>query len=92
MALVTVRELSNNTAEVLRRVEAGETIEVTRRGTPVAVLRAPDAAEALISGLRRRGVITDDWEERNADLVAFQPSTVAVRVAHDLESLRTDRL
>jgi prevent-host-death family protein len=39
MNSVTVRELRNNGGEVLRRVERGERIVVTRDGTPVAELR-----------------------------------------------------
>lgn len=35
---VASRELRNNTAGLLRRVEAGETIVITRRGKPVADL------------------------------------------------------
>jgi len=35
------RELRNNSAEVLRRVQAGETIEVTNHGEVVAVLVPP---------------------------------------------------
>jgi len=35
---VATRELRNNTAGVLRRVEAGETVVITVRGKPVANL------------------------------------------------------
>lgn len=35
---IGVRELRQNASEYLRRVEAGETIEVTQRGRPVARL------------------------------------------------------
>lgn len=35
---VTVRELRQNLSVYLRRVEEGETLSVTRRGDPVAVL------------------------------------------------------
>jgi prevent-host-death family protein len=36
---ITQRELRNESAAVLREVEAGRTIIVTRNGTPVAELR-----------------------------------------------------
>jgi prevent-host-death family protein len=36
MAAIPARDLRNNTAEVLRRVEAGEEIEVLRDNRPVA--------------------------------------------------------
>ena len=37
--MINQRELRNQSAAVLRDVEAGETIVVTRNGTPVAELR-----------------------------------------------------
>ncbi|MEW6283437.1 MAG: type II toxin-antitoxin system prevent-host-death family antitoxin [Candidatus Eremiobacterota bacterium] len=36
---ITQRELRNNSGAVLREVQAGQTIIVTRNGTPVAELR-----------------------------------------------------
>ena len=42
---VGVRELRQRASELLRRVELGETIEVTDRGRPVALLsRAPEGS------------------------------------------------
>jgi len=38
MATVPQRELRNDTAGVLRRVEAGETVRITSNGRPVADL------------------------------------------------------
>lgn len=37
--VITQRELRNDSAAVLREVEAGRTLVVTRNGTPVAELR-----------------------------------------------------
>lgn len=37
--MITQRELRNDSAAVLREVEAGGTLVVTRNGTPVAELR-----------------------------------------------------
>jgi len=37
--IITQRELRNESAAVLREVEAGATVVVTRNGTPVAELR-----------------------------------------------------
>jgi prevent-host-death family protein len=55
MNTVTVRDLRNNGGEVLRRVEHGEHVIVTRDGTPVAELRPlprPSAGPAEL--IRRR--------------------------------------
>jgi prevent-host-death family protein len=41
MTSVGVRELRQRASELLRRVERGETIQVTDRGRPVALLSPP---------------------------------------------------
>ena len=40
MSMVASRELRNNTAGVLRRVQAGEEVTITVNGQPVAVIAA----------------------------------------------------
>jgi prevent-host-death family protein len=54
MASVGIRELRQRASELLRRVEAGETIEVTDRGRPVAVL-APLPEGSVLERLRASG-------------------------------------
>jgi prevent-host-death family protein len=54
MTRVGVRELRQRASELLRRVEAGETIEVTDRGRPVAVL-APLPDTGPLDRLRASG-------------------------------------
>jgi len=51
---VGIRELRDTLTSALRRVEAGERIEVTRDGKPVAVIAPyePDAVERLVSSGR----------------------------------------
>jgi antitoxin (DNA-binding transcriptional repressor) of toxin-antitoxin stability system len=39
MPAVTVRELNNNISKALSRVEAGETLDITRNGKVVAEIR-----------------------------------------------------
>lgn len=51
---VTVRDLRNNGGEVLRRVEHGERIVVTRDGAPVAELRPLPRSSASQTELIRR--------------------------------------
>jgi prevent-host-death family protein len=46
MASVGIRELRQRASELLRRVEEGESIEITDRGRPVAVL-APLPADPV---------------------------------------------
>lgn len=54
MDAVTVRELRNSGGDVLRRVERGEKIVVTRDGTPVAELRPLPRSSAGPAELIRR--------------------------------------
>ncbi len=56
---VSVRELKNETTRILRRVEAGERVTVTRRGRPVAVIEASSqtpvpASDSIYRSLRRQ--------------------------------------
>lgn len=54
MASVGVRELRQRASDLLRRVGRGETIEVTDRGRPVALLSPPPAGGPL-QRLRAQG-------------------------------------
>jgi prevent-host-death family protein len=57
MASVGVRELRQRASELLRRVAAGETIEVTDRGRPVALL-TPVPEAGPLERLRAAGEVT----------------------------------
>ena len=54
MRTITQRELRNESAAILRDVQAGQSIIVTRNGTPVAELR-PVSARRFVS----RAAITE---------------------------------
>ena len=58
MRRVGVRELRQNLSVPLARVMAGETLEVTDRGQPVAVLAPIVAGESILARLRREGRLT----------------------------------
>ena len=55
MERVGVRELRQKASEILRRVAAGETFEVTDRGRPTAILSSP--APSGLAEMERRGLI-----------------------------------
>ena len=63
MASIGVRELRQRASELLRRVEQGETIEVTDRGRRVAILSPPPEGNPL-DRLRALG----DVESAKGDL------------------------
>jgi prevent-host-death family protein len=62
MASVGVRELRQRASELLRRVEGGESIEITDHGRPVAVL-APLEADPI-----ERLRVSGDLRPSHADL------------------------
>lgn len=75
---ITQRELRNDSAAVLRDVQAGQTITVTRNGTPVAELRPIPprrfVPRAVIADAARRAPRVDSARLR-ADLdVVVDPS------------------
>lgn len=80
MERVGVRELRREASAILRRVAAGETVEVTDRGRPVAVLLR--SMPSGLGRLEREGLIRraqgDLLELRPAELPdgAARPSTL----------------
>lgn len=66
MAEVASRELRNNTADVLRRVQAGEEITITVRGKAVA--------EVVPVGTKRRHWVTRDELFRILDEIPYDPT------------------
>lgn len=89
MASVGVRELRQRASELLRRVEAGETIEVTDRGRPVAILAPLPAGDALTrlraSGevIPARGDIEDLPDPMPLQDGQELPSVILARLRHD---------
>jgi prevent-host-death family protein len=62
MTTVGVRELRQRASELLRQVARGETIEITDRGRPVALLGPLPAGDEL-SRLRAAGEVSEAVEE-----------------------------
>lgn len=89
MASIGVRELRQRASELLRRVEQGETIEVTDRGRPVALLSPPPEGSPL-DRLRALGEIDPamgDLDDLPEPLVLAtdieRPSEVLARLRRD---------
>ena len=88
MTSVGVRELRQRASELLRVVERGETIEITDRGRPVALLTPLPEASPLES-LRMAGEIaaaTGDLDDLPAPLQSQGdelPSAVLARLRRD---------
>lgn len=89
MRSVGVRELRQRASELLRRVGQGETIEVTDRGRPVAVLAPPpegnpiDRLRALGDIEPAKGALDDLPEPLPLAPAAERPSEVLRRLRRD---------
>ncbi|GAB92072.1 type II toxin-antitoxin system Phd/YefM family antitoxin [Gordonia rhizosphera] len=85
METITHREMRNHSADVLRRVEAGESIIVTNNGRPVAVVSPIERCvlDALLDQGQVRRAIRDP-----ADLRSIQRSRSSVTTAEILDDTR----
>ncbi len=89
MATSGIRELRQRASELLRRVEAGETIEITDRGRPVAIL-APLPDTGATARLRATGELVAAVDDLGTlpDPLRLQPGQEPP--ARVLERLRAD--
>jgi len=83
MATITHRELRNNSAEILRRVAAGEAIAVTNRGVVVAHL-SPTATPLLSFPVSRHARRIGGW-------AALPKVTLSRSVSEIIDDERRDR-
>jgi prevent-host-death family protein len=92
MERVGVRELRQNLSIYLRRVRRGESLEVTERGEPVAVLQPTPSTKDPLAALAARGVAIRRGRGNLADLAAPVPLRRDRSVSEALQELREDRL
>ena len=64
MDRIGIRELRQHASRWLKRVEAGETFEVTDRGRPVAVLAPVPSSELQVERLLRSGELRGPTTQR----------------------------
>ncbi len=72
---VPARELNQQTAQILARVEAGETVTVTKNGRPVAILR-PYGAEDPPAYAFRTDPMGEDPYFQDPPQIPFEPMSV----------------
>ena len=85
MVSIGVRELRQRASQLLRRVERGETIEVTDRGRRVAILGPPPTEGGPLERMRALGEI----EPAKGDLDDLpDPLVLARRIERPSEVLR----
>jgi prevent-host-death family protein len=86
---VSVRELKNRTTQILRRVEAGERVTVTKRGHPIAVIESSSQAsplsDSIYQGLQRQ------IEARNPGLRGRSQAAIAREFERISRKVATNR-
>jgi prevent-host-death family protein len=70
MKSISAKELKNRTGEVLRRVEEGEKVVITKRGKPCAML-SPVAEEPILPDRLRS--YSEAWEDIELTLKTTRP-------------------
>jgi prevent-host-death family protein len=92
MKRVGIRELRQNASEYVRRAEAGETIEVTDRGRPVARLAPLPAGESILDRLIAEGKATPA-SRKLRDLPPPLPPTLGARPLSEIvDEMREDKI
>ena len=90
-ARVGVRELRQNLSVYLRRVIAGETLEVTEHGRPVARLTPLPRGDDPIERLAAEGRLAQRARGDLLDLGPPLPSTGPLSISRALEEQRNER-
>ncbi len=88
MERIPHRELRNNSAEILRRVAAGESFEITNHGKVVAVLRQPSEDDLWYAEMSRPATKVKGWN--NIERVKAPPGSPSTQEI--LDELREERL
>ena len=92
MERVGVRELRQNLSVYLRRVKAGEPLEVTERGQPVARLEPIVDEDDPLARLEARGLVVRRGSGNLADLPPPLRVELERPLSEILEELREERL
>lgn len=92
MKRVGVRELRQNLSVYLREVRRGQSLEVTERGRPVAVLQPILRVDDPVAALVARGIAVRRGRGDLAELAPPVPLREAPSVTEALQDLREERL
>ena len=93
MISIGIRELRQHASKYLKLVKAGETVEVTERGEPIAMLTPIPKKEGVIDRLRREGKLIDRKAPPNLDEIVPLPPKPGVPLPSELlEQSREDRI
>ena len=71
MGTVTAKQLKQKTGEIIRRVKSGESLTITHRGKPVAVMAPPTNAESEV--FRKLRPFDEAWADIEKTLGKTKP-------------------
>jgi prevent-host-death family protein len=94
MERIGIRELRQNASKYINRVKAGETLEVTEHGRPVAVLAPLPQTTSVIERLRREGRLKPA-KRRLEDLpppIVIDDPEIGRKLQEALDETREDRI
>jgi prevent-host-death family protein len=94
MDRIGIRELRQNASRYIDRVKAGETLEVTEHGRPVAVLAPLPETTSVIERLRREGRLKPA-KRRLEDLpppIKVDDPDIGRKLQEALDETREDRI
>lgn len=91
METIGIRELRQNASRYLRRVAAGESITVTDRGRPVAVLNPPSSGRSLYDEMVASGELIPAEKPFGATLLSPPlPGRPDFSASAELERMRNE--
>lgn len=92
VASVTVRELRQNLSVYLERVGSGETLSVTKRGTPVAVLAPLPGRGSTLDRLIAEGRLTAPAGDIGDLPPPVKPRTGQRPLSEIVDEMREDKI
>ncbi|CAN5852244.1 type II toxin-antitoxin system Phd/YefM family antitoxin [soil metagenome] len=92
MERIGIRELRQNASEYVRRAEAGETLEVTHRGRPVARLAPLPKGESILDRLIAEGKVTPARGDLRDLGPPPPPSPGARPLSEIIDEMREDKI
>ena len=94
MDRIGIRELRQNASRYIERVKAGEKLEVTERGRPVAVLAPLPETTSVLARLRAEGRLRQA-KGRLADLpppIKVNDPDISRKIREALDETRADKI
>lgn len=90
MDTITHRELRNNSSDILRRVEVGESFTITNHGVPVAVI-SPVGGQSAYERMKAAGMVRPATKKFDFSAIKSIKRTDGLTTQEILDDVRGDR-